>query len=412
MQDDVAFFPRRLALRIEEAMTDTPAILLVGPRQSGKTMLVRQFAGDDMRYVTLDDGLALDIAQHDPVSLLRGQARVIIDEVQRAPGLLLAIKKSIDENRKPGRFLLTGSANVMTLPTVADSLAGRMESLTLLPLAQSEMRQGGLNWLDCVFAGESPAPRELLLGDALREAVLRGGYPEAVARPALRRLQSWARGYAESILKRDVRELASIERLDQLPRFFQLLAESAGQLCNYTQIGAPVGINYKTAARYTGFMEQVFLLKRVEVWSRNRMSRVVKTPKMQFMDSGLLAAHLAITPAMLAARPARFGMLLESFVFGELLKHANTAEGRYQIMFYRDHYLREVDFVIENAAGQVIGVEVKAAASLSIKDFDGLKHFAQIAGDAFLRGIVLYDGDEMRYVGENLLAMPMSSLWA
>ncbi|MDR1229506.1 MAG: ATP-binding protein [Azoarcus sp.] len=412
MQNDAALFPRRLVSRIEEAMTDTPAILLVGPRQSGKTMLVRQFAGDNMRYITLDDGFMLDIAQHDPASLLRGNENIIIDEVQRAPGLLLAIKKSIDEDRRPGRFLLTGSANLMMLPTVADSLAGRMESLTLLPLSQSEMRQGGLNWLDCVFAGEPPEPRELLLGDALREVVLRGGYPEAVARLALRRLQSWARYYAESILKRDVRELASIEKLDQLPRFFQLLAESAGQLCNYTQIGAPVGINYKTAARYTGFLEQVFLLKRVEAWSRNRMSRVIKTPKMQFMDSGLLAAQLAITLAMLVARPARFGMLLESFVYGEILKHANTAEGGYQVMFYRDHYQREVDFVIENAAGQVVGVEVKAAASLSVKDFDGLKHFAQIAGDAFLQGIVLYDGDAMLPVGEKLLAMPVSSLWS
>jgi len=412
MEGNAAAFPRLLVPRIEEAMADTPAILLTGPRQSGKTTLVRQFAGDDMRYETLDDGLALDFAREDPTGFLRGQKRLIVDEVQRAPRLLLAIKKSIDEDRTPGRFLLTGSTNLLSFPAVADSLAGRMESLTLLPLSQGEMRQGRENWLDCVFAADTPQVSAPLLGNALREAVLRGGYPEAVARSSLRRLQAWAMNYLESILKRDVPELASVLKLEQMPRLFRLLAESAGHLCNYTQIGQPLGLDYKTVERYTGIFEQLFLLRRVEVWSRNRLNRVVKTPKIQFLDSGLLAAQLGVEPALLAKSPARFGALLESFVFGELHKHANTARARYRIMFFRDYQQREVDFVVENPAGQVIGVEVKAAASLSLKDFNGLKHFAQIAGDDFVRGILLYDGDTVQAVGEKLLAMPLSSLWA
>jgi predicted AAA+ superfamily ATPase len=412
MTDVNSIYSRCLVSRIEEALADTPAVLLVGPRQSGKTTLARQLEREGMQYLTLDDELTRTAALSDPVGLLRGRDRLIIDEVQRAPNLLLTLKKSIDDDRRPGRFLLTGSANIMTLPTVADSLAGRMETLTLLPLAQSEMRNGNTNWLDSVFSGTIPTPHDYLLGDALRAAVLTGGYPEAVARSSARRRQSWARQYMDAILKRDARELGRIDKIDTLPRFFRLLAESAGQLCNYSQLGAAVGLNYKTAARYAAFFEQVFLLSRVEVWAQNRFNRAIKTPKIQFMDSGLLAAQLEVTPATLTTRPDRFGMLLESFVYGELLKHAHAAESFYRIMFYRDHYQHEVDFVVEGNGGQVIGVEVKAAATISSRDLVGLKHFAEVAGESFLQGIVLYDGEQTLPVGEKLWAVPLSTLWA
>ena len=403
-------YSRRIEARVAEALTDTPVVLIAGPRQAGKTTLVRQLSDPGLRYLTLDDDLTLLAAREDPVGMIRSLDKAIIDEIQRAPSLLLAIKKSIDEDRRPGRFLLTGSANLMALPSVADSLAGRMETLTLLPLSQSEIHGSTLNWLDSAFASHLPKLSSPLVGEALVEAVLRGGYPEAVSRATARRRTAWARQYIDAIIQRDVRDVASIDRIDQLPRFLRALAQVSGQMCNYTQLGGQVGLDHKTAARYVSVFEQMYLLKRVEVWARNRLNRVVKTPKLQFIDSGLLSTLIDLTPATAQDR-SRFGHVLETFVYGELLKHATSAESDYQLLYYRDHDQFEVDVVIENAAGQLVGVEIKAAASVGTNDLRGLKRLASIAGEQFKLGVILYDGTETLPLGERLWAAPISSLW-
>jgi predicted AAA+ superfamily ATPase len=337
---------------------------------------------------------------------------VVIDEIQRAPQLLLAIKKAVDEDRRAGRFLLTGSANLMALPTVADSLAGRMETLTLLPLSQSEMLATSANWLDSVFAGHIPSVSVPLVGEALVEAVLKGGYPEAVSRATPRRRTIWARQYIDALIQRDVRDVGDIDRLDRMPRFLSVLASVSGQLCNYTQLGGQVGLDHKTAARYVGILEQMYLLQRVDVWARNQIKRAVKTPKMQFLDSGLLSTLLDFSPDKIKLDRSRLGGVLETFVYGELLKHATTADGAHQLFHYRDHDQFEVDIVVENAGGQLIGVEVKAAASVRASDLRGLKRLAGIAGDQFRLGVILYDGTEILPLGDRLWAAPVSSLWS
>ncbi len=405
------YYPRLIETRVTEAMTDTPVILIAGPRQAGKTTLVRQIANKGLRYLTLDDELTLLAAKEDPVGMVRDLDRAVIDEIQRAPQLLLAIKKSVDEDRRPGRFLLTGSANLMTLPTVADSLAGRMETLNLLPLSQNELHGTEVNWLDSVFSGELPEMTAPLYGGALVAAVLRGGYPEAVLRTAPRRLTAWTRQYIDALIQRDVRDVAGIDRLDQLPRFLRALAQLSGQMCNYTQLGGQVGLDHKTVARYIGVFEQMFLLKRVEVWSGNRLKRLVKTPKLQFIDSGLLSTLVAITPTTAKLERNRFGNVLETFIYGELLKHAATAYGDYQLFYYRDHDQNEVDVVIEDTAGQLVAVEVKAAATIKKGDLRGLNRLASIAGERFSRGILLYDGTETQPLGNRLWAAPISTLW-
>lgn len=410
-----ALYPRWIEPRIAEAMLDTPVVLLAGPRQAGKTTLVRQMAGSGRRYLTLDDELTLLSAREDPVGMVRSLDQAVIDEIQRAPQLLLAIKKSVDEDRRPGRFLLTGSANLMALPTVADSLAGRMETLSLLPLSQSEIEGQSGNWIDRVFCGQLAKPGSPALGRDLVERVLRGGYPQAMVRSTPKRRMAWCRQYMDALIQRDVRDVAGIDKLDQLPRFLRALAQTAGEMCNYTQLGGQVGLDGKTAARYMGVLEQMYLLKRVDVWARNRLNRVVKTPKLQFIDSGLLATLLDLGLEEVQQDRTRWiGIrrhVLETFVFAELLKHTTTAEGDYRLMYYRDADKFEVDVVIENAAGQLVGVEVKAAATVREGDLRGLKKLSALAGAQFKMGVLLYDGEETLPLGDGLWAAPLSTLW-
>jgi hypothetical protein len=407
----LSFYPRLAEARIVEAMADTPVVLVVGPRQAGKTTLVRQMAEQNLRYLTLDDELTLLAAREDPVGMIRSLDRAIIDEIQRVPELLLAIKKSVDEDRRPGRFLLTGSANLMLLPTVADSLAGRMETCTLLPLSQSEMQGSGANWIDEAFQGKLLKISTPVVGSELVETVLIGGYPEAVSRTTARRRTIWTRQYINAIIQRDVRDVANIDKIAQLPRFLRGLAQGAGQMCNYTQLGGEVQLDSKTAARYLSVFEQMYLLKRVDVWAKNQLSRVVKTPKLQFIDSGLLATLMDLGATQVQHDRSRFGNVLETFVYGELLKHTTTSEGDYRLLYYRDHDQLEVDVVIENGAGKLIGVEVKASATVKKSDLRGLKRLADVAGQQFKLGVILYDGKETLPLGDSLWAAPISTLW-
>lgn len=406
-----SLYPRHIGARVAEAMADTPVVLLAGPRQAGKTTLVRQIADQGLHYLTLDDDLTLLAAREDPVGMIRDLDRAVIDEIQRAPQLLLAIKKSVDEDRRPGRFLLTGSANLLTLPTVADSLAGRMETLTLLPLSQAEIHNTAVNWLDSAFAGHLPQMATPLAGKALVETVLRGGYPEAIVRATPRRRTAWAQQYLDAIIQRDVRDVAGIDRLDQLPRFLRALAQVAGLPCNYSQLGSQVGLDHKTAARYIGIFEQMYLLRRVEVWARNRLNRMVKAPKMQFLDSGLLSTLVGLTPTSASQDRTRFGKGLETFVYAELLKMATFAEDTCQLLYYRDHDQFEVDVVIENASGHLVGVEIKSAATIKEGDLRGLKRLASVAGEKLTMGVILYNGEATLPLGKRLWAAPLSTLW-
>jgi len=412
-----SIFPRGIRPRVLDALADTPVVLLSGPRQAGKTTLVRQLADQQRRYLTLDDEITRLAAREDPVGLIRNIDCAVIDEIQRAPDLLLAIKKTVDEDRRPGRFLLTGSANLMSLPGIADSLAGRMETLVLLPLAQCEIAPvpgASMTWLDSLFSGGMLTATDPVVGMGLVDRVSRGGYPEAISRADSRRRRTWARQYIDSLIQRDIKDIASIDKLDQIPRLLKALAQTAGQLCNYSQLGGQVGIDHKTASKYIAVFEQMYLMQRLPAWSGNQLSRLVKTPKLQFLDSGLLSALVDFSDPL--RQRMLFGRLLESFVFAELRKQITWAANDYDIFYYRDKDQSEVDFVIENASGDIIGIEVKAAASVSVGDLVGLKKLANLAPQCFKAGIVLYDGIETLPLGQAngrpLWAMPLSTLGA
>jgi hypothetical protein len=392
-------------------MADTPVVLVAGPRQAGKTTLVRELADDDIRYLTLDDENTLAAASEDPTGFIRDLDRAIIDEIQRAPALLLAIKKSIDEDRRPGRFLLTGSANVMTIPKVADSLAGRMETLTLLPFAQCEMSGQGGGWLESVFSGKPPAVSNGVVGRDLIETVVSGGYPEVLARTAARRRKAWIRQYLDALIRRDIREMSNIHKVENLPRFLEALAAVAGQLCNYSKIGGQVGLTSKTVDTYMALFEQMYLLQRVTPWAANRLKRMVKTPKMHFNDTGVLSHLSGLTADVTQKNRGIFGNVLESFVYGELRKLASFSDDGHRIYHYRDTRQREVDFVMEDEAGRIAGIEVKASATVTAADFKGMRELAEAGGDDFVLGMVLYDGEETLPFGDRMYAVPISSLW-
>jgi len=405
-------FFRHAMDRVSEAMQDTRVVLLAGPRQAGKTTLARAFAGTSRSYLTLDDATTLSAAQSDPAGLIRELDHVIIDEVQRVPDLLLAIKESVDRDPRPGRFLITGSANLMTLPRIADSLAGRMETISLLPLAQSEILARPVpRFLDALFAGRVPPSGSIRIGSDLVDVVLAGGYPEAIARKTWTRRQDWYANYVEAVVKRDVRDIANIDQLDRMPRLLRALAAHAGQLINHAGVGASLDLNHVTTQKYTGILEQLFLLQTLPPWHTNALKRLIKKPKLHFLDSGLLAALTGLTPEKVAANRSRFGAVLETFVFSEVRKLAGWSEKRLTLSHYRDKELDEVDIVIEDRDGRVVGLEIKAAATVRSEDFSGLRKLAAAAGEQFAFGAVLYDHERTVAFGDHLAAVPLSSLW-
>lgn len=386
-------------------------MLITGPRQSGKTTLAEKLSGDGMPFLSLDDQTTLETARADPVGFIRGLDRAVIDEIQRAPELLLAIKRSVDTDKRPGRFLLTGSAQLMTLPQVADSLAGRMEIAELLPLSQSELRGQPCDFLERVLNGKPPAVGEPVLGADLIARLLSGGYPEAVQRTAPLRREKWFADYVKAVIERDIRDIAQIEHAKQMPRLLRILAQHTGQLVNYSGFGAPLGMPHVTVQKYVGVLEQLYFIRTLQPWFTNELKRLVKTSKLHFLDSGLLAALRSVSAGRLASDRMAMGALLETFVLAELLKLASWSGERLDLFHFRDRYDNEVDIVIEDARGRIVGIEVKAAATVAARDASGLRKLAEACGKRFTLGLVLYDHDTVVPLGERLYAAPISTLW-
>jgi predicted AAA+ superfamily ATPase len=411
--DPKSYVHRKARPIVETALGDTRVVLISGPRQAGKTTLARQFADDTRPYMTLDDAGTLSAARSDPGGFVRGIKRAVIDEVQRAPDLMLAIKESVDSNEEPGRFLLTGSANLATVPAIADSLAGRMAVVPLLPFAQSEIRASPGQLLDRLFGGDEPtAGDSAVFGDDLIEIVLKGGYPEVLSRSTSARRTAWLDDYVSLILDRDVRDIANIDQLGRLPRLLDVLAEHSGQLVNHSSFGAALGLSSVTAQKYVAILERLFLVRTVVPWSNNRLSRLVKTPKLHFIDTGLLASLREDNLETLRRDRTRFGALLESFVVSELMKLASWSERRLSFSHYRTKDQDEVDVVIEDRRGRIIGIEVKASVTVKPDDFRGLRQLQQAVGDRFLRGLVLHDHDRVTPFSDKLQAAPLSILWS
>lgn len=407
---------RAVTPRLLAALADTPAVMLVGPRQAGKSTLVKELAAGPhpARYVSLDDLRTLDAAREDPVGFVEDAAEpLIVDEIQRAPELLLPIKAAIDADRRPGRFVLTGSAQVMLLPTVSESLAGRVEVHTLWPFSQAEI-EGVPGSLVDLLLDEQPKPLDKAPATArseLIERVVRGGFPEAVGREADRR-DEWLASYLTAIVQRDLRDLANIERLAEVPAVLSSLAARVRAPLNKTEVSSSVGIPRTSLDRYLTLLEHVFLVRRLPAWHTSRIKQIAKSPKLLISDSGLLTHLLRADRRRLAEDDSLLGSLVECFVGMELAKQLSASAARAELLHMRTARGVEVDFVLEGANGRVAGVEVKSSATVRRDDF---KHLAtlrdRLGGERFVRGVVLYPGDERLRFGERLEAWPLSALW-
>jgi hypothetical protein len=406
-------FPRYLAARLREALADTPAVLIHGPRQSGKTTLARTVGEPrGYRYVSFDDQAVREAARRDPVGFLDGlPRRTILDEVQRVPELFTSIKSAIDERRTAGRFILTGSANVLLVPRLADSLAGRIGILRLHPLAQCELQARRPGFIDRLFRGRFGTRLADRLGVDLAERIVSGGYPAALARRAPTRRRAWYRDLVETQIQRDVRDVARIHSLDALPRLLALAATHTAQLLNVSDLAAPFQMSRQTIHDYVTVLERVFLVDRLLPWHSNRLSRLVKSAKLHMGDTGVACALLGIDAVALARERDRLGPLLETFVLQELRRQASWHPDPIDFFHYRDRDGFEVDVVLERGSTAVAGIEVKAAASVNEADFRGLRKLRDAAGQRFAAGVVLYDGTATTPFGDDLFAVPVRRLW-
>ncbi len=405
--------PRLAQQKVMRALKDSPVILLQGPRQCGKSTLVQMLGKEQgYDYLTFDDSNLLSAAQMDPMGFITDlPPKVILDEIQRIPELFAPIKGLIDRDRKPGRLILTGSANVLLEPKLSDSLAGRMEIIRLHPLSQTEIRQSSAHFITKLFSGNFKLEKGKRLGPDLPDLVAQGGYPPALRRPEPARRKLWYQNYIQTLTQKDIRDMAKISALEIMPKLLSAAANQTAMLMNISDLASPFQVSRPTIREYTTLLERLFLVEFLLPWHSNRLSRLIKTPKLHIGDSGLATALLGADRNRLAKDRTLLGHLLETFVYQELRRMASAFDEVYSFFHFRDKEGDEVDIVMENTNSEVVGVEVKASSTIVGADFKGLRKLKHGSGKKFIIGIVLYDGDLTLRFEQGLYAVPISAMW-
>lgn len=414
MPADAHEFPRHVHPLVVEALADTRIVLVMGARQVGKSTMTEQIAVEDhpSQAFTLDDKTTRDAAIGDPTAFVAGlSGPALIDEVQRAPDLLLAIKEAVDRDRRPGRFLLTGSANILTAPKIYEALTGRIEIVELWPLSQAEIEESSANFVDALFGKAPPRIIDAPIGrDAFVERAAQGGYPEARLRAGKRR-DRWFSSYLTAIFERDLRDIADVHKLEQMPRLLRLLASQAANLYNSNAAASSLGIDHKTIQGYTRLLETVFLVRRMPAWRPGLGAREIHAPKVYLVDTGLLAHVLGANEQRIADDARVTGKVFENFVAMEIAKHVGWATTDAKQYHYRDGR-DEIDVVLESRSGDITAIEAKAAATVDARDYRVLAKLRDRRDDAFRAGAVIYTGAQTIPLSDRIWAIPLSGLWA
>lgn len=402
---------------ILEAIKDTRVVVIQGARQVGKTTITREIVEElGGRFVTFDDSVAASGARVDPVGFLNSEPNrlLAIDEVQRVPELVLALKLVVDRDMRPGRFLLTGSANLLNLPTIEDSLAGRTESINLYGLSQGEIIGHKERFIDLTFSGETflDHTSDLNRSDYM-ETVVVGGYPEVLARKSSRRRNVWLDNYASAILKREASEISNLHRIFDLPTILKLLAaRSSGEL-NIADLSRDTSIPQRTLVPYLELLQTLYLTHHISAWKTNLAKRVISKPKVSLLDSGLAARLMNISASGLSqlANPHLAGGLLEGFVAGEIRRQLTWSDEKVEMSHFRDQNAGEVDLILETPDGKVVGIEVKSSSTPIPRDAKGLTFLRDRIGSRFICGFILHTGSTSASFGDRIAAVPLDVIW-
>ncbi|MGA2452525.1 MAG: ATP-binding protein [Solirubrobacteraceae bacterium] len=410
-----SFIDRHIRATVVEALAEARAVCLLGPRQAGKSTLARAIAGQEhpALYLTLDDEATRRSALEDPTGFVaRISGSAVIDEVQRAPDLMLAIKERVDTNNERGQFLLAGSANLLTLPTIADALPGRVDYVHLWPFSQGELIGRHESFVDRLFAGEAPPVEDAEVGrEAYAARIVAGGFPDAQDRTGRGRARFFT-SYVSSMLGRDLRDVANVRDEANVERLLRIVAARSAALLSSRAIASELGVDHKTVSAQIRILEDLFLVARLQPWHVNLGSRQVKTPKIYMTDTGLLAHLTNVNATSVVRSPTSAGSIFETFAVMELARQRSWAENPATLFHYRDKQQREVDVVLELGSGEVAGVEIKTAAGVRPGDFAGLSYLRDKLGSRFKAGVVLYTGKQALSFGDRLSAVPLCGLWA
>lgn len=405
---------RHIKKLLQKALKRSPIVLLNGARQVGKSTLAHQVEPEhNFTYLTFDDEVIYAAAKNDPAGFIAQLTKpVIIDEVQRVPEIFLPLKIDVDNNRTPGRYLLTGSANPLLIPRLGDSLAGRMEIIELMPLSQGEIYHHQETFIDNLFLDQPLVqPKKHIARDELYARIIRGGYP-SVQQTDTEDADAWMRSYINLLLQRDIKDLAQIEKITELPNLLNILAHRTSNLLNVAEVARDCKMVTQTVHRYMSLLETIFLITVHQPWHTNLSLRSIKSPKLYMIDTGLLCYLTGLTIERSKQEPVLMGKILENFIVSELKKAGTWSTTKPMFYHFRTTDGKEVDIILENRAGQIIAIEIKGSDTVGVNDFKGIKYLQEKVPDRFIKGIVLYTGSQMVPFGNNLFAIPIPYLWA